>query len=121
MNRWIGMVTAGLLLSGCGGGKDSQRNGEVPQAAARHGVNLGWDASRKGQLSDQDLVEIRAQLHQAALSNTRALDTVSAMKMEEQRAASAYSIAQIDQALEDLQVLQKKLLLRKAELEAGAK
>lgn len=116
------LLTAGalsLLLLGCGGKKDRS---DVPQAAqAGHRVDLGLDNTRKGQLSDQDLVEVRAQLHRSTMSSIRAQDAVAAMRMEEERSAAASSVAEIDQALENLRALEQKLLARRAELEAKVK
>lgn len=122
------LLSAGfvLLLVGCGSkaspqGQAVPANSEVPQATrAGHRVDLGLDTQHVGQLSDKDLVEIRAQLHNAVMSNIRALGAVSDMQQAEAKGrpgitAHAATIAEIDKALEEVHALEAELKRRRAE------
>lgn len=132
MKHHIGWIaSAALVLAGCGSkaspqGQAVPANSEVPQAArAGHRVDLGLDTQHLGQLSDKDLVEIRAQLHNAVMSNIRALGAVNDMQQAEAKGRSgmtahAATIAEIDKALEELHALGADLMRRRAEAVARA-
>lgn len=70
------------------------RSLEADTLRTAHRIDLALDRIRPGQLSDQDFVELRAQLHKAIQSNTAALKMARDMKEAEDEARITSGLAE---------------------------
>lgn len=118
----VALPVLSVLLSGCGGTtvdapaakaasleKEIDQRQEAQAARAGHRVNLGLDTMHTSQLTDKDLIEVRAQLHQSVMSNIAAMKMLHDMN-------EAEDLARLEAGLMDAPMTAEQRALRLAEL-----